>query len=122
MIWAGAGEVVLLAVGEDVEAGFGMESEVWGGVGAEAGTETGVGGIRKPSSVCLDRGRSLASREAENPLSLDFLMMSVGMAGLLLSSGFSGQLGWVSLALNAELSLEVFFNLSLSSVLLAVKL
>lgn len=94
----------------------GVGEEVWAGPGAEGGTETGAGGIRKPSSVRLGRGRSLASRKAENPLSLDILMMSVGMAGLLLSAGVSGELGWASWGLNGGLSPLVCFCLSLSSV------
>lgn len=88
-----------------------MGGEIW----AEAGTEAGTAGIRKPSSVRPGRGRSLASREAENPLSLDFLMMSFLMAGLLPSAGFSGQLGRPSLVWSAAMSLGLF-NLSLSSV------
>lgn len=89
--------------------------EVWAEAGAGAETEAGTAGTRKQPSLCPGRGRSLASREAENPLSLDFLMMSVGMARLLLSAGFSGQLGRPSLVCNAAMS-PGLFNLSLSSV------
>lgn len=99
----------------DETAEDGEEAGALAGEGDEEETETGAGGIRKPSSVRLGRGRSFDSREAENPQTLDFLMMSVGMAGLFLSTGGSEWPGWASVAFNGALSLEVFLNLSLSS-------